>query len=104
MSGLGLSLVVFVLLGLTIGVSGVSQILLQYASLIVAGFIAGRLTASERVLHGSLAALLLFVVAAAISLAATDPGPGALTLAIFGVVAALLGSAGGALAEWQAIR
>jgi hypothetical protein len=104
MAGLGLSLVVFVVLGLTIGVGDVTQILLQYASLVVAGFIAGRFAAGERVLHGSLAALILFVIAAAISLAATDPAPGALTLAIFGVVAALLGSAGGALAEWQATR
>lgn len=104
MSGLGLSLVVFVALGLTIGINGVTQILLQYASLLVAGFIAGRFSSRERVLHGSIAALLLFVVAAAISLAATDPAPGVLTLGVFGVVAALLGSAGGALAEWESIR
>jgi len=104
MSGLGLSLVVFVVLGLTVGVTNVTQILLQYASLLVAGLIAGRLTSRERVLQGSLAALMLFVVAAAISLAATRPPPGVLTLGVFGVVAALLGSAGGALAEWQAIK
>jgi hypothetical protein len=104
MAGLGLSLIVFVVLGLTIGVGDVTQILLQYFSLLAAGFVAGRLTTRDRVLHGSLAALLLFVVAAGISLAATDPPPGVLTLGVFGVVAALLGSAGGALAEWQAIE
>jgi len=100
MAGFGLSLVVFVILGLTIGAGDVAQILLQYASLVVAGFVGGRFSGRERVLHGSMAAMLLFVVAACIALAALDPAPSIVTVVIFGVVAAVLGSAGGALAEW----
>jgi hypothetical protein len=104
MAGFGLSLIAFVILGLTIGVNDVGQIMLQYTSLLIAGFVAGRLTGADRVVHGSVAALLLFVVAAGISLAAVEPPPGLLTLAVFGGVAALLGSAGGALAEWRSLE
>ena len=51
-------------------------------------------------LNGGLAGLTLFLVVAAISVAAAA-GPNVVELALLGIVAAVLGSSGGALAEWR---
>jgi putative membrane protein (TIGR04086 family) len=75
-------------------------VFLQYLSQLVAGFVAGRLTGASRVLHGSLAALLLLVITVAISVA-RDPAAALPYFVVLGLIAIVIGAAGGALAEWR---
>ncbi len=105
MAGLVVALVAFILLA----VSGLvapdrGEILLlfiQFLALVVAGYVAGRLSDSPEV-HGGLAALLSAFVSGLISLTSTQvPLVGIITLTL---VAAVLGSAGGILARWQQDR
>ncbi len=105
MAGLVVALVAFILLA----VSGLvapdrGEILLlfiQFLALVVAGYVAGRLSDSPEV-HGGLAALLSAFVSGLISLTSTQvPLVGIITLTL---VAAVLGSAGGVLARWQQDR
>ena len=104
MAGLGAGLIVFLVLGIVgiIGPDGnaVVLIFLQFLSLVVAGYVAGRFTSPNPLLNGGMAGLALFLVIAAISIAASarlNP----FELAFLGFVAAVLGSTGGALAEWR---
>jgi len=101
MAGLGGGLIVFLLLAFVgvVGADGnaVVLIFLQFLSLVVAGYVAGRFTSPNPLLNGGMAGLLLFLIIAAISLAAgarLNP----LELGLLGIVAAVLGSTGGALA------
>ncbi len=105
MAGLVVALVAFIFLA----VSGLvtpdrGEILLlfiQFLALVVAGYVAGRLSDSPEV-HGGLAALLSAFVSGLISLTSTQvPLVGIITLTL---VAAVLGSAGGVLARWQQDR
>ena len=104
MAGLGGGLIVFLLLAV-VGLAGpdgnaIVLIFLQFLSLDVAGYVAGRFTSPNPVLNGGMAGLLLFLVIAVISLAAAARlSP--FELGFLGIVAAVLGSTGGALAEWR---
>ncbi len=107
MAGLGLSLSVFLVLAATgiVDDSGEQAILVfvQFLGLLVAGFVAGRLGGGTPALDGGLAGMTAFVIAVAISVAAgASLGVGAIVL--LGVVAAVLGSAGGVLAQFMRDR
>lgn len=104
MAGLGLALLVFIVLGITglieEGGSNMALVFVQFLSLLVAGYVAGRLSTRTPALDGGLAGLLVLFVSVGVSLA------GGATLGIapalfLGIVAAVLGSAGGVLAEHQ---
>lgn len=104
MAGLGGGLIVFLVLRV-VGVIGsdgnpIVLIFLQFLSLVIAGYVAGRFTSPNPLLNGGMAGLVLFLIVAAISIAASarlNP----FELAFLGLVAAVLGSTGGALAEWR---
>jgi len=72
-------------------------LVLQFATLVFAGWVAGRLAGHAAAAHGGIAGILLFLLAGIVAIAAG--GPPLLELLLFGVVAAVLGSAGGALAD-----
>ncbi len=101
MVGLATALLVFLVLGIT-GAVGVDHgatllILVELAALVIAGYVGGRFGGPPAVIHGSLSALLLSLVTGTLSVAASDVG-GASIVAL-AIVAAVLGSAGGALAS-----
>ncbi len=105
MAGLVVALIAFILLGISGAIAPdrgeLLLLFIQFLSLVVAGYVAGRLT-DFAVLHGGLAGLLSAFVSGLISLTSTSvPVAGIVTLA---VVAAVLGSAGGVLARWQQER
>ena len=105
MVGLGGGLVAFLVLGL-IGIVGPEKsplplIFLQFLTLFAAGYVAGRFSVASAPLHGGWAALLLFLIVGAISVAAAPGEIGIPELILLGVVATVLGTAGGALAMWQ---
>lgn len=102
MAGLGAVLIVFLALGFT-GVidrdtAAVPAAFLQFFGQFGAGSIAGRIARRDHVVHGSYAALLFYFVATAITLAAAPDTVGPITLIVFALIAAILGSAGGLLA------
>lgn len=102
MAGLGAALIVFLALGVT-GVidrdtAAIPAAFLQFLGQLGAGYVAARFARRDHVVHGSYAALLLYVVAAAITLAAAPDSVGPVTLIVFALIAAILGSAGGLLA------
>ena len=102
MAGLVVGLLAFIVLGVSgLVAPGRGEILLlfvQFLSLVVAGYVAGRLSDTSEV-HGGLAALLSAFVSGIISVTSTSvPLAGIITLTL---VAAVLGSAGGVLARWQ---
>lgn len=71
---------------------------LGFAAQFLAGYVGARLSGAGRMLNGGLAAITLYAVVGAISIAAgEDPGPA--TLAFGAAVALLLGTAAGVLAE-----
>lgn len=102
MAGLVVALLAFIFLGISgVVAPGRGEILLlfiQFLSLVVAGYVAGRLSVAQEV-NGGLAALLSAFVSGLISITSTEvPLAGVITLTL---VAAVLGSAGGVLARWQ---
>lgn len=102
MAGLVVALLAFILLGVSgVIAPGRGEIILlfvQFLSLVIAGYVAGRLSDSPEI-TGGLAALLSAFVSGLISITSTDvPIAGVITLTL---VAAVLGSAGGVLARWQ---
>jgi hypothetical protein len=103
MAGLGLALAAFAGLAI-IGVVGpqgrgeVALVLVQFASLVAAGYVAGRLSPRSSTFDGGLAGLLVFVVVAAVSVAGGS-SPEIAPQIFLGVVSAVLGSAGGVLAQ-----
>ncbi len=98
MTGLAGALLVFVVLG----IAGLDNdlrgqsilIFLTYAAFMVAGFVAGRFSHQAHVLNGGLAAMVLFALQVVVSGATT------VTIVLGSVVAAVIGSAGGALGQW----
>jgi len=102
MAGLVVALLAFIFLGIS-GIVAPDRgeiflLFLQFLSLVVAGYVAGRLSESSEI-HGGLAALLSAFVSGLISLTSRQvPLAGIITLVL---VAAVLGSAGGVLARWQ---
>jgi hypothetical protein len=102
MAGLVVALLAFILLGVAgLVAPGRGEVLLlfnQFFSLVVAGYVGGRLSDAPE-LNGGLAALLSALISGLISISNSDIGPiGLVTLT---VVAVVLGSAGGVLARWH---
>jgi len=102
MAGLVVALLAFIFLGISGIVSPdrgeIFLLFIQFLSLVVAGYVAGRLADTAEI-HGGLAALLSAFVSGLISLTSTRvPLAGIITLTL---VAVVLGSAGGVLARWQ---
>ena len=103
MAGLGMALIAFIALGVTgltdFGAGAAVLIFLQYSSQLAAGYVAGRLAAQARVLHGGLAGIIVAAIGAAIGLSSTGTNSnlGLVVLAL--IVAAITGTAGGVLAE-----
>lgn len=96
-------MIVFLGLGIT-GVvksadDAVPLLFLEFLGIVAAGYVAARLAARDHVLHGGLAGLALFVIATGIALAADPASINILVIAFTGLVASVLGSAGGALAR-----
>ena len=90
-----------VALGVTSTVMGrAGLIFVQYASQLFGGYVAGRLAPSARVLHGGLAGMAMAALGIAIGtgFAGSDINVGLIVLAL--TIAAVSGSAGGALAEY----
>jgi hypothetical protein len=102
MAGLVVALLSFIFLGISGIVTAdrgeIFLLFLQFLALVVAGYVAGRLSDAAEV-HGGLAGLLAALVTGLISLTRTDvPIAGIVTLTL---VAVVLGSAGGVLARWH---
>lgn len=102
MAGTVVALLSFIFLGIAGLVSPergeIFLLFLEFLALVVAGYVAGRLSDSAE-LHGGLAGLLTALLTGLISLVSAQvPLLGLVTLTI---VAAALGSAGGVLARWQ---
>ncbi len=76
----------------------ISLILVGVVAQFAAGYAAARVGERDHELHGGLAALLLFAVVAAISLAAARD-PSVVTLAAGGMIALMMGTLGGLLAH-----
>ncbi len=106
-TGLAASLALFVVLGLAGLIEddgeSVALLLLIYAAQLLAGYVAGRYAVANGALHGGLAALALFFLTALFAVAAgTEPTLVTIVFSLF--VAAVIGSAGGALANWQRVE
>ncbi len=102
MAGLVVALLAFIFLGISgliaPGRGEIFLLFIQFLGLVVAGYVAGRLSDAAAI-HGGLAALLSAFVSGLISITSTQvPLIGILTLTL---TAAVLGSAGGVLARWQ---
>lgn len=89
--------------GDTVGTLAV-LIFAQYLTQFVTGFLSARMALHEPLLHGAIAALLLFFVATMLTLALDTARPSAWFIAFSAMVAAILGSAGGSLAESLRLR
>ena len=103
LAGLAAAMAAFLLFGLAGVVQSrgdtVALLFLQFLGLVIGGYIAGRLAPNHEVLNGGLAGLAMFLVTTAIALAA-DPGSANPIVVLFtGLIAATLGSSGGALAS-----
>lgn len=103
MTGLGVALAVFLLLGMT-GIvtednAAIPVAFLQFLAQFGAGYVAGRLAGRDGVLHGSFSAMAMYLVGSTLTLAAAPDTVGTGALILFAVVAAVLGSAGGLLAD-----
>lgn len=102
MAGLGLALLAFIVLGIAGMIrddgASVALVFVQFLSLFVAGYVAGRLGHGAPTLDGGLSGLLVFFVSVGVSVAGgANLGIG--PVLFLGAVAAVLGSAGGVLAE-----
>ncbi len=102
MAGLVFALLAFIILGISGLVAPdrgeIFLLFLEFLALVIAGYVAGRLSDTAE-LHGGLAGLLTALVSGLISLTSRQvPLVGIITLTL---VAAVLGSAGGVLARWQ---
>lgn len=103
MAGLVVALLSFIVLGISGIVTAdrgeIFLLFLQFLALVIAGYVAGRLSDTAE-LHGGLAGLLAALVTGLISISSQRDVPiaGLITIA---VAAAVLGTAGGVLARWQ---
>ncbi len=101
-AGLGCTAVLAVLLfvaGLRTDATGETAVYIfaQFTGQFFAGVVGGRLGRPHEVYHGSQAALALYATTAILTLAAGG-SPGPAVLALSGVVALVIGAAGGVLA------
>jgi len=103
MTGLAGALLLFLIMGITgivdSAADAIPLLFLQFLGLVGAGYVAARLAGRDHVLHGGYAGLLVFVVATGITLAADPDSASLLVIGFTGLVALVLGSAGGALAK-----
>ncbi|RPI23019.1 MAG: hypothetical protein EHM57_04560 [Actinobacteria bacterium] len=99
MAGLGAGLALFIVFGIVGLTQTVVLVSLQFLTLVVAGYVAGRFAHGPATIDGSLAGLLAFLVIGAVAIAGSSNGPSPLEIAVLGVVAAVLGAAGGVLAD-----
>ena len=101
MAGLAGGLLAFAVVGLVLrsGNDLLALIFLSYLAQLGAGYVAGRLASNDAVLHGGAGAMLLFLVTTMISLSIAPSRPGVASLAFNAAVAAVLGTAGGSLAD-----
>jgi hypothetical protein len=102
MAGLVVALLAYIFLGVTgliaPGRGDIILLFIQFLSLVIAGYVGGRLSDAPEV-HGGLAALLGALISGLISITGGDVAiAGLITLT---VVAVVLGSAGGVLARWH---
>jgi hypothetical protein len=95
--------VVNIAVGLLIASPAALSILIHLAATVAAGYVAGRFAIQGAApLNGGLAGLLIFLFVGVVSLLASS-GPTPFELVMLGVVAAVLGSAGGVLADRRRI-
>lgn len=78
--------------------SSIPPTIIHFSATVGAGYIAGRFAASGPAHNGVLAGLGLFLFAGVVAVITAD-GPTLIELVILGVVAGVLGAAGGALAD-----
>lgn len=87
---------------LALALVGLDQVIvlifLQFLILVAAGFVAGRFAPHAAAANGGLAGMLAFLVMGAVAVASAQ-APSTFELVALGVIAAVLGSAGGALAD-----
>jgi len=102
MAGLVVALLAFIVLGVAgligEGRADVLLLFIQFLSLVIAGYVGGRLSGVPE-LHGGLAALLCALISGMISISSSDVG--LVGIATLAVVAVVLGTAGGVLARWH---
>ena len=103
MTGLGVALMAFLILGVT-GIvdsanAAVPVAFLQFVAQLIAGYVAARFAGHDAIIHGSFAALLLYLVGSTITLAAAPDAVGLIPLALFALVSAVVGAAGGLLGD-----
>ena len=103
MAGLGIALAVFFVLGITGLINeanaAVPLAFLQFLAQFGAGYLAGRFAGRDATTHGSLAAIAIYLIGSTLTLAAAPDTVGTLTLLLFAIIAAVLGTAGGLLAQ-----
>jgi hypothetical protein len=98
-AGIAASLVTNLAIGLVIAPPAAVSILIHLTATVGAGYVAGRFAvAGTAAVNGGLAGLLIFLFVGVVSLLAAA-GPEPIELAMLGIVAAVLGSAGGVLAD-----
>lgn len=78
--------------------SSIPSVIIHFSATVGAGYIAGRFAIVGPAHNGALAGLGLFLFAGVVAVLTTD-GPTLMELVILGVVAGVLGAAGGALAD-----
>lgn len=99
MAGLGAGLGLFIVLGIVGLTQLIVLVFLQFLTLVVAGYVAGRFAHGPATIDGSLAGLLAFLVIGVVAIAGTSRGPSPVEITVLGLVAAVLGAAGGVLAD-----
>lgn len=98
MAGLGMGLFAFLALALVGLDTVIVLIFLQFSILVAAGYVAGRFAPAAAAANGGLAGMLAFLVMGAVSVASAQ-APSTGEFIVLGLIAAILGSAGGALAD-----
>ncbi len=98
-AGIAASLVANLAVGIVVAQPPALTVIIHLAATVGAGYVAGRFAPEHAaVVNGGLAGLLILLFAGVISLLASS-GPNPLELVALGVVSAVLGSAGGVLAD-----
>ena len=106
MAGLAGGLVGFAVVGVVMSTDTdvLTLIFLSYLAQLGAGYVAGRLASDNAVIHGGAGAMLLFLITTTISLSIAPSQPGVASLAFNAAVAAVLGTAGGSLADSRRVQ
>ncbi len=103
-AGIAASLVANLGVGLVIEQPAAVSILIHLTATVGAGYVAGRFAlAGTAAVNGGLSGLLIFLFVGVVSLL-TSAGPDPIQLVMLGIVAAVLGSAGGVLADRRRVE